>query len=268
MESPESPNNSVNSDSMEVIPPNMSMEDKINLILTTQLQMKAVLLSTSTHIKTVELSVNKNTSRIGDLEKDVNRLKNSLNIREQQDRAHALRLSGLPYVDGEKEDKRVLRRSVYSKILLPIWVGAYDKGVLEEVPDIEELELEAFRAGQWPAPRTNQPSSTPKPLPIVLKFGANLRLLLLQHKKHFMPKPDAEAARVGVKHYYLTEDVTSATYKALKGLQEHTEVHRAWTIGGQIRFNLKKSQETVRVVTDVFDSPEAMVWSSKIFRRK
>jgi hypothetical protein len=217
------------------------------------------------NVVAVEASVAKNTGDICDLQKEVKGLKQQLNARDQENRANVLRLTGFPYVKEEKGNRSVLQKAVFDRILKPILDAAVSNGQI--APPTKQLEFDCFRVGRWPPPRVPGSAAAElyvNPPPIVIKFAdLDLRTTVLRNKRLNMPKPSEEERRLGVKGFFLVEDLTAPTFKALRAMQNHQDVEKAWTVGGKIKFTTKEDKKTIQTVSSVFEDVDSMIFNAK-----
>ena len=234
-------------------------------MLRTVLELKVMMTSSNMRIEKVESEVKSHDAQICSLTKEVRDLKNLVNLREQDMRSNAIRLTGFPHVEGEEADTKILAKRVYDRILVPIWSAAKTKNQLDAVPKLTTANLECYRVGQRPAPRTGQPQSRAQPRPILIKFcGApHLKLAILRCKKGNIPNPSETEKAEGANRFTISEDLTPPTYKAMRMLQECPETESVWTVEGKIRFTLKDDRsKQVRRVKSVFDNADAMISNS------
>ena len=249
-----------------LIPLNASSAEREDLLLRTVLQLKVMMSSNNERLSRVEADVNLHDTQLFSLTKEVAQLKISVNAREQELKGNAIRLTGFPHVEGEEADLKLLAKKVYDRILVPIWSAAKAKGQLDAVPKLATASIDCFRVGPKPAPRTDQPRSTAQPRPVLIKFGGapHLRISILRFKKGNIPKPSEAELAGGIRRFSIGEDLTPATYKAMKLLQESQETESVWTVEGKLRFTLVNDpKKIVKRVRSVFDHVELMI--SKAF---
>jgi hypothetical protein len=75
-----------------------------------------------------------------------------------------------------------------------------------------------------------------------------------------MPPREAAASgdRPGRMKYPFYEDLTRATFKQLRGIQEDERVTAAWTVSGVIRFKID-GDDSIYKVTNVYNTVDDLV---------
>jgi hypothetical protein len=243
------------------IPPNASMDEKIDLILFFMAGMAKkleVINKLEVTVANLEAKSTSQEATITSLCKEVKSLKENINNRDQADRGNTLRLFGLPMSREESDSSKTTAAVVYDRVLKPILSAAKTKGGVPSVPQLATLVSDCYRVGKPSSPDSS--SSAP---PIIIKFlNPHHRLAILKHKKDNTPSPsDAERA-AGFKRFILVEDLSPANHKLLKDLQNDERVEKVWSVDGRIRFVLSGEDQSVKRMKSVFDSIENIIGSA------
>jgi len=258
-------------DLYEQLPSDASLEQKVDLLLRLNLDNRKLLTGTVKKLENVSVKVESHDQRIesiekrlGDTVKKLHDVQVTSNLREQSYRLDAVRLTGLPPADDES-DPKALSKHVYTKALLPILTLAKSKGQLDVVPTRDRAGITCFRAGKKPPARAGQPSSFAQPLPVVIKFeDQRLRLMVLRYKREGMPSPTASEKTAGYNKMFISEDLTPATYKAMKLLRSSELISKVWSIEGMVRFTLAgDASGSVKKVQSVFLPLQEMIDTAK-----
>jgi hypothetical protein len=228
------------------LPADASLEQKMDLLLRVNLDIRKTLAGTVKQLETVSVKVETHENRIGDIErklgetvKKLHEVQVTSNFREQSYRLDAVRLFGLPTIE-EESDPKVFAKHVYTKALLPILNLAKTKGQLDVVPTRDRAGITCFRAGRKPPLRAGQPSSFAQPLPVIIKFeDPRLRLMVLRYKREGIPSPSSTEKAAGYSKMFIAEDLTPATFKAMKMLKNSEQVSKVWSVDGKVRFTLE-----------------------------
>jgi hypothetical protein len=248
-----------------------SLEEKMDMLLRINLDIRKSLAGTVHKLETVSVKVETHDKRIEEIEKklsdtvkELHSVQVSSNSREQSYRLDAVRLFGLPPIEDETDPKTLVKH-VYTKALLPILNLAKSKGQLDVVPTRDRAGITCFRAGKKPPSRTGQPSSLAQPLPVIIKFeDLRLRLMVLRYKREGIPSPSAAEKAAGFSKMFISEDLTPATFKAMKQLRNSDQVAKVWSVEGQVRFTLAgDSSGTIKKVQSVFVPVDEMISSAK-----
>jgi len=183
-------------------------------------------------------------------------LKVRLNDQEQYVRGWSVRILGMQIPENEATQPLLVMRQVYARLLLPIFRGAQQAGILRTIPEVDEV-LET--AHILPA----KPNTTPA---IICRFfSRNIRAMVFRLKKDYAPRLEPETARQGVQHrlgryqYLFFEDLTRPNFLKLRALSQHEKVASCWSINGSLKYKLKDSENVVRVVKSVFATVDDIV---------
>jgi hypothetical protein len=235
------------------------------------LDLRKTLAGTVKQLEAVSVKVETHEKRICDMARKLDETVKKLqevqvtsNSREQSYRLDAVRLFGLPTMEDET-DPKVFAKHVYNKALLPILTLAKTKGQLDVVPTRDRAGISCFRVGRKPPSRAGQPSSPSQPLPVIIKFeDPRLRLMVLRYKREGIPPPSSAEKAAGYPKMFIAEDLTPATFKAMKMLKNCDQVSKVWSVDGQVRFTLMgDTSGAIKKVQSVFLPVEEMIDSSK-----
>ena len=227
------------------LPVGASLDQKMDLLLRVNLDLRKTLAGTVKQLEAVSVKVETHEKRICDMERKLDETVKKLhevqvtsNSREQSYRLDAVRLFGLPTMEDET-DPKVFAKHVYNKALLPILTLAKTKGQLDVVPTRDRAGISCFRVGRKPPSRAGQPSSPSQPLPVIIKFeDPRLRLMVLRYKREGIPPPSSAEKAAGCSKMFIAEDLTPSTFKAMKMLKNCDQVSKVWSVDGQVRFTL------------------------------
>jgi len=76
----------------------------------------------------------------------------------------------------------------------------------------------------------------------------------LRNKKSNTPSPTQADKALGSIGFFINEDLTPTTFKALRALQNDERVDKAWSVDGRLRFVLSNDPDRkVIKVKNVFD---------------
>jgi len=261
--------------------PSSTADDKLNYLMSAMTELLS--LNTITQKKVIELEARTEVveTSVADLRREVTHLKTSMgaeisalkteliavkttqNARDQQQRSLSIKLSGLPVTEDEKKSAdpdKFLAKKIYDKLLKPILTAAKDNGHIESVPTLNNCISEVERMKIWskPAPTIPGASASVKPpaIPIVIirLTYADVRLAVLRNKKDNTPAPTQADKALGSIGFFLNEDLTPSTFKALRTLQSDDRVDKVWSVDGRLRFVLSgDSDRKVIKVKNVFD---------------
>jgi hypothetical protein len=188
-------------------------------------------------------------------DKEIRILKDKVNAAEQSAKSSSIRLIGYPATDEETKTTdggKAFASRLYDRVIKPILSVAKAKGDISTIPSAANCIDTVYRAGKL-APGARLP-----PLVITLN-NKMVRLAILRHKKNNIPMPSEEEKAAGAKRFALVEDLTGASYRMLKMLQDDDRVAKAWSYDGQIRFTLKDNPNFVKKVPSVFLPLESFV---------
>ena len=207
---------------------------------------KALLAASQAKVSALETKVSTLEFTVDALSADVVSLKEQLNLKNQEGKLNNARLFGIPLSDEETQATdggEAFKKLIYDRYLKPCLNAARANGDIPTVPHASNVIAKMYRLG-----KPSKPSES-RPPPLLISFvNHDLRNAVFHHKKTCFPTPSDAEKTNGVKRYVMVEDLTSATYKLLKELQDHTGVAKAWSIEGRIRFTrVDKPNEIVKV---------------------
>ena len=226
---------------------NLSDSQKLDFLVTAVVSLQqgqAKIENLVTRVQSLEVTVAAQSKTIASLQQEVKFLKERDNGREQQTRCNVLRLFNFPGSDSETN----LAGKVYDKLLKPILAAAKSKGEISTLPQLPNTIEEAFRAGRFAA-GANKP-----PPPVIIRFASPaIRLAVLKHKRNNTPPPQE-----GAKRMILVEDLTPASHRKLKELQEDERVAKVWTMSGTL-WVVKNGDDKAKPVKSVFESNDVIL---------
>jgi hypothetical protein len=229
-------------------------QNKLDEILTLLRNQGSDIAETKKMLADSQARVSKLETKVASLEKEVKRLKETSNDREQSAKSRTVRLFGYATSDEETRSTdggKSFNNKLYDGIIKPCLNAAKTSGDIPSTPQFTTAVEKIYRAG-----KSANPS---RPAPIIITFTSETyRLAVLRNKKSALPDPSPSEREAGIRRYLVVEDLTPANYTMLKSLQQREEVDKAWTIEGRIRFTLR-GDSTVRKVKSVFDSVETII---------
>lgn len=192
-------------------------------------------------------------------DKEIYLLKTKLNAQEQYQRSWSIRILNLQVPKGVEDQPEEVMKHVHERVLLPLFKGAIEKGLIYDIPEPHSV-LET--AHILPA----KPGTTP---PIIARFFTrNIRAMMFRMKKEFAARgpapalPAAHSTRSKQQAdkilYPFYEDLTRINFNTMRNLAKHPAVESAWSVGGIIRYKLK-GDTTPKKVKDVMASTEDIV---------
>jgi hypothetical protein len=191
---------------------------------------------------------------------EITGLHHRLNAVEQYNRSWSIRINNLAIPPEDESNPKKVMESVYNKLVLPILTGAHQKGAIDVIPSLHEaIETAHILPGK--------PNS---PKPIIARFTSrHLKQTLFTFKKDFSPKipspssssSSSSSVRGPRMQFPFYEDLTRDNFLKMKALAADQRVTACWSVGGQLRFRLANSPETVRRVKSVFDSVDTILSS-------
>ena len=133
-------------------------------------------------------------------------------------------------------------KKAYERLFKPILTAAKGNNAIESIPKFDTLLASAHLAGK----PFKDPQGRTLPIPIIVRFhNADMRNVILKHKKNSTPAPlDSECA-AGVKKFLLSEDLTKPNLEIFKSLINDKRVGTVWTIGGAARFVLAEDVDKI-----------------------
>ena len=242
---------------------NASADEKLNMLLNAVsllLQGQEKIEKLSANVSTLEAKVTSHENTINTLSKEVKRLKELANDREQEARENVIRLFNFPSSseDNASDHGKALANRVYDRILKPVLAAAKAKDDISSVPQINNVIDECFRIGK-PTLR----DGVLRPPPIIIKLKSKqLKQAILKNKKSSLPSPSDREKSDGIKRFVLVEDLTSPTFKKLSEIIADERVEKAWTIEGQIRFVLVGNDKAVKKVKSIYDPTSLIIESA------
>jgi hypothetical protein len=178
-------------------------------------------------------------------------LKNDNNDRELHARSWSVRVVNLPLPPGQETNNRCAMDTVYKELVMPILEGARAKGEITTIPPCDNIIEIAHIL----------PGKTSKK-PVIVRFHSRYwRSLLFKHRKEFAPREEATPNNNGRPprmKYSFFEDLTRASFKQLKKIQDDERVESAWTVSGNIRFKVT-GDDTIHRVTSIYDTVDDFV---------
>jgi hypothetical protein len=88
--------------------------------------------------------------------------------------------------------------------------------------------------------------------------------MVLRYKREGMPSPTASEKTAGYNKMFISEDLTPATYKAMKLLRNSEQISKVWSIEGMVRFTLAgDASGSVKKVQSVFLPLQEMIDTAK-----
>ena len=190
-----------------------------------------------------------------DRDKEILRLSKKLNAQEQYNRSWSIRIMNLEIPESEASDPERVMKHVYDSVLLPIFRGAFDKKLIQEIPPVSQI-LETAHI---------LPSKSGSINPVIARFYTrNIRAMMFRlRKEHALRLPaDNSAGRSrgaqsstlpGKFKFPFYEDLTKINFAKMRALAQHEKVHSCWSVSGILRYRLH-GENTVRKVNDVFDT--------------
>jgi hypothetical protein len=183
-------------------------------------------------------------------------LKNQLNDKELYARSWSVRFLNINLPAGKETDNRSVMDALYTQLLHPILLGAQSKGDITTIPACDTLlEIAHILPGKG------------HKKPVIARFHSRFwKGLIFKHRKEFAPREEHSApastrsqarATTRMRHPFY-EHLTSTTFRQLKEIQQHQDVHSAWTVGGVIKFRSKNS-DTIYKVSSIFDTVDSIL---------
>jgi hypothetical protein len=130
---------------------NATSEQKLDMLLSavaTLLQGQEKLEKMTSTVIALQAKVTAQETTIHSMGKEIKKLKEQANDRDQQARDLTVRLFNFPIADGDTaETGRTLATKIYDRILKPILVAAKAKGDISSVPVANNVVEDAFRVG-------------------------------------------------------------------------------------------------------------------------
>jgi hypothetical protein len=218
------------------------MNTKLSLLMEEFQSLKA-------ELKTVKQENSKLKDTVQQQADEIADLRNDINERELHARSWSIRVNNIPVQDGMETSNKAVMQAVHSELLAPILAGAVASGEIASVPSCDSLiEIAHILPGK----------GARKPI-IVRFFSRYWRSLLFKYRKDHAPREAAASGdRPGRMKYPFYEDLTRATFKQLRGIQEDERVTAAWTVSGVIRFKID-GDDSIYKVTNVYNTVDDLV---------
>ena len=128
------------------------------------------------------------------------------------------------------------------------------------MPTLVNYISDVERIRSWSKPAVSIPGAAasvkPPVIPIIIirLTYADVRLAILRNKKSNTPSPTQADKALGSIGFFINEDLTPTTFKALRALQNDERVDKAWSVDGRLRFVLSNDPDRkVIKVKNVFD---------------
>ncbi len=150
-------------------------------------------------------------------------------------------------------------KTVHHEVLLPIFKGALQKGLLQSIPSYDQV-LETAHI---------LPSAPDKTPPIIARFySRNIKALIFRLKRDYATKlPPSTTTQTKSRpsppkpaHPFF-EDLTTANYRKMKAIANDNRVMSCWSVAGQLRLRLN-GEERVRRVHNIYDSIDTIINST------
>jgi hypothetical protein len=235
------------------------MEDNIRFLIQcavdTNMQLKETnnqLQETKALLTSNQVRITKVEENVASLQSEVKQLKEIVNGREQQARNLSLRLHGLSVSDDElngPDAAAAAAKTSYERVLRPLLTAAKANGKIPSTPSLQNTIVKAYR-GSKPSTR---PNATPPTIIIHLASPA-VKTAILTMRKDSLPRPSDHEKSLGIKRFFLSEDLTPPTHSFMRLLKDDKRTSRVWSIDGQIRFTKEGDPDNfVYKVKSVFD---------------
>jgi len=192
-------------------------------------------------------------------EREVTTIKQRANDQEQYIRSWSIRVLDLPIPQGQDaSDNNIVMKAVYNQVLLPIFRGAAQRGLLTGIPAWDQV-LETAHI------LPSKPGQTP---PIIARFySRNIKALVFRLKRDFAtrvadPDPAQPRTRRPAKPAHpFYEDLTTTNFLKMRAIANDPRVMACWSVAGQLRFRLN-NEERVHKVSNVYDTTDNIISSS------
>ena len=154
---------------------------------------------------------------------------------------------------------------VHQEVLLPIFRGALQKGLLHSIPSPDQV-LETAHI------LPTKPDQTP---PIIARFySRNIKALIFRLKREFstkIPSPSAPSSSsssqtrarppLSKPAHPFFEDLTTANFRKMRAIANDTRVMACWSVAGTLRFRLN-GEERVHRVNNIYDTIDNIITST------
>lgn len=179
-------------------------------------------------------------------DKEIHQLKTKLNAQEQYQRSWSIRILNLKVPAEVQNQPEEVMKHVHEHVLLPLFKGAIEKGLIYDVPSphqvLETAHILPAKAGTIP--------------PIIARFYTrNIRAMMFRMKKEFALRAPSPSTVPTTRNrpatdkilYPFFEDLTRTNFNVMRDLANHAAVESAWSVGGVIRYRLKGDSNTKKV---------------------
>jgi hypothetical protein len=235
-----------------LVPPNASLEDKVDTILELLVKQSTLLTKSQEKIEQLEKENAEMKHSITSLNREIFTLKNSSNRRDQLLLSNSIRVFGISISEDEPiatDGGKALCVKVFDKIIKPVLLAAKIKGATAS-NTIEDC----YRLGKASTDKARPP-------PLVIKLTSpSLRLTILRNKKSGLAPPSEADQRIGIKRFTIVEAPTSDTFKMLKSLSADSRIAKVWSIDGNLRFTLANNPNgSIKKVKSVYDPIDKII---------
>ena len=245
-------------------PSNTDIQNSINNLEAT---LKGQLANMSQAVESLRAQLAAKDTQVAELTKEskqqreeIDHLKFNLNNIQQAERGCNLRVLGLNVPTEDIEalgSSKAIMKKVYERLLKPVLTAAKAMNAIDSIPKFDNLLVSAHFAGK----PVKDPQGRVLPAPILVKFhNADMRTVVLKHKKLSMPSPLASECAAGIKKFLLSEDLTKPNLDVFKRLIDDKRVGTVWTIAGCARFIFAEDEsKRVHKVSSPFLSVDEII---------
>jgi len=193
-------------------------------------------------------------------EKEITTIRQRANDQEQYIRSWSIRVLDLPIPQGQdSSDNTIVMKAVYSQVLLPIFRGAAQKGLMPGIPAWDQV-LETAHI------LPSKPGQTP---PIIARFySRNIKALVFKLKREFAtrvadpdPSSQSRSRRPAKPAHPFYEDLTTTNFLKMRAIAKDPRVMACWSVAGQLRFRLN-NEERICKVANIYDTTDHIITSS------
>ena len=186
-------------------------------------------------------------------------MENGLNNTEQYTRSWCVRIKGLSIPKYLVEDVGInaaCMQYTYDKIFFPVLKHAVDDKVLGGLYGFDSVLENGHFIGRGETTRDGRFI----PPTIIIRFSKRLhRNTFLRYKRNYMPSPDVNDARFGVKYYSVTPDLTKINRSILHNLKQDERVQSAWSRDHRLFFSLKINPKVKHFISSIHHSPSQLI---------
>ena len=192
-------------------------------------------------------------------EKRMEAMENGMNNTEQYTRSWCVRIKGLSIPKYLVEDVGInaaCMQYTYDKIFFPVLKHAVDDKVLGGLYGFDSVLENGHFIGRGETTRDGRFI----PPTIIIRFSKRLhRNTFLRYKRNYMPSPDVNDARFGVKYYSVTPDLTKINRSILHNLKQDERVQSAWSRDHRLFFSLKINPKVKHFISSIHHSPSQLI---------